>query len=298
MGQGVTVAFTVTASVALVNELSIRENRGGNMGSYNALRLLGFGTGPLVAGFVVEGGPYRVAGVELTGFDAAFLVAVVAALLGSILVALLVQDSPRVRERDRKVEIPLWAPEGSGRRLHTIFALGIATLIMAICIALLAPIEPQVNTHLDQDARWFGVQFGAFILSVAATQPIIGRLSDRWGRRGFILWGLVLLGPTTLAQGLAGDSWTMLAARIAQGLSGAMVFAPSLALAGDHVRRGQSGAQLSILTMSFGIGLSLGQITGGFLVGFGYVVPFAVGMGLAAVAVAVVKLEVVEAPAA
>lgn len=297
MGQGVTVAFTVTASVALVNELSVRGNRGGNMGTYNALRLAGFGVGPLVAGFVVEGGPYTVAGLELSGFDAAFLVAVVAALLGSILVAILVRDPEQVRERDREVKIPLRAPEGSGRRLHTITALGIATLIMATCIALLAPIEPEVNAHLGQDARWFGVQFGAFILSVAAVQPVVGSLSDRYGRRGFILWGLVLLAPTTLAQGLASGPWLMLVARIAQGLAGAMVFAPSLALAGDHVRKGQSGAQLSILTMSFGIGLSMGQLAGGFLVGAGYLVPFAVGTGLALVAAAVVKLEVVEAPA-
>lgn len=296
-GQGVTVAFTVTASVALVNELSTRTNRGGNMGSYNALRLVGFGSGPLVAGFVVEGGPYRVAGLDLSGFDAAFLVAVVAALLGSLLVALLVREPPQVEERDRTVSFPLLAPEGSGRRLHTIFALGIVTFIMAVCIALLAPIEPEVNARLNQDARWFGIQFGAFILSVAGVQPIVGRLSDRHGRRGFILWGLVLLVPTTLAQGLVTTPWQMLAARIAQGVSGAMVFSTALALAGDHVRQGQSGAQLSVLTMSFGLGLAGGQLTGGFLVPLGYLVPFAFGAGLAAAAVVVVVSEVVEAEA-
>lgn len=295
-GQGVTVAFTVTASVALVNELSTRGNRGGNMGSYNALRLVGFGSGPLVAGFVVEGGPYTLAGVDVSGFDAAFLVAVVAALLGSLLVALLVREPERVEERDREVRIPLRAPPGSGRRLHTIAALGITTLVMAICIAVLAPMEPQVNARLDQDARWFGIQFGAFILSVAGVQPIVGRLSDRHGRRGFILWGLVLLIPTTLAQGLAATPWQMLVARIAQGVSGAMVFSTALALAGDHAQRGQSGAQLSILTMSFGLGLAGGQLTGGFLVQYGYLTPFAFGSVLAVGAALLVWSEVVEAP--
>jgi MFS family permease len=295
-GQGVTVAFTVVASVALVNELSDRGNRGGNMGSYNALRLVGFGTGPLVAGFVVEGGPYALAGRELSGFDAAFLVAVVAALLGSGLVALLVREPPRVEEREREVRIPIRAPEQSGKRVHTIFALGITTLVMAICIALLAPMEPQVNAHLDQDARWFGIQFGAFILSVAGVQPIVGRLSDRHGRRGFILWGLILLVPTTLAQGLAATPWQMLVARIAQGVSGAMVFSTALALAGDHAQRGQSGTQLSVLTMSFGLGLAGGQLTGGFLVEVGYLVPFAFGAVLATGAIALVWSEVVEAP--
>lgn len=204
--QGVTVAFTVTASVALVNELSTGANRGGNMGSYNALRLTGFGAGPFVAGFVVEGGPYRLAGLQLDGFDASFLIAAAAALLSSLLVALLVRDPDRLEEQDREIEIPVLAPAGSGRRLHTIFVLGIATFVMATCIALLAPIE-----------------------------------------------------------------------------------------AGDHARRGQSGFQLAILTMSFGLGLSGGQLTAGFLVGMGYVAPFAFGSLLALAAAWLVRAEVVEA---
>jgi MFS family permease len=295
-GQGLSVAFTVTASVALVNELSGRGNRGGNMGSYNALRLTGFGAGPLVAGFVVEGGPYTLAGLELRGFDAAFLIAAAAALLSSLLVVLLVRDPEVIRERDRSLEVPLRAPPGSGRRIHPILALGIATFVMATCIALLAPIEPQVNRHLQQDARWFGIQFGVFIFSVAGAQPVVGKLSDRWGRKGFVLWGMLLLVPTTLAQGLAATPWQMLFARVAQGLSGAMVFAPALALAGDHARRGQSGFQLAVLTMAFGLGLSGGQLTAGFLIGFGYLVPFVFGAVLAGLAAWMVRSEVVEAP--
>jgi MFS family permease len=293
--QGVTVAFTVTASVALVNELSTVGNRGGNMGSYNALRLTGFGAGPFVAGFVVESGPYHVLGIELTGFHAAFLIAAVFAFLSSLLVLLLVRDSEEIGEFDRSLEVPLRAPEGSGRHLHPIFALGIATLVMATCIAMLASIEPDVNQHLGQDARWFGIQFGVFILSVAGVQPIVGKLSDQWGRKGFVFWGLLLLAPTTLLQGLAATPWQMLFARIAQGVSGAMVFAPALALAGDHARQGQSGFQLSILTMSFGLGLSAGQLVAGFLIGYGYVVPFAFGAVLAVLASGMVRTEVVEA---
>ena len=75
IGQGLSVAATIVAAVALVNELSTRTNRGANMGVYNSLRLVGFGTGPLVAGFVVSGGPYTVLGTQLTGFQAAFAVA-------------------------------------------------------------------------------------------------------------------------------------------------------------------------------------------------------------------------------
>lgn len=293
MGQGLSVAFTIVATVALVNELSTRSNRGGNMGIYNSLRLVGFGTGPLVAGFVVSGGPYDVAGLQLTGFDAAFLVATAGALAGAGTVALLVHDPEQTAAAVGRVQLAVRARDEE-HVLDPIFSLGVATLIMAACIAMLGSIEPQVNERLGQDARWFGVQFGVFILSLAATQPIIGRMSDHLGRRVFILWGLIGLVPTTLAQGLVVTPWGMVFARLAQGIAGAAVFSPALALAGDLARRGQSGLQLSILTMSFGIGLAVGQLLAGFLVGVGYVTPFATGAVLALLATALVWTQVEE----
>lgn len=294
LGQGLCVAFTVTASVALVNELSVRGTRGGNMGTYNSLRLVGFGTGPLVAGFVVESGPYGLpGGIVLDGFEAAFAVAAAGALVGAAMVAFMVRDPERTEAHMGEVVLPILDRSGD-HLFHPIFILGVATLVMAACIALLASIEPIVNEHLGQDARWFGVQFAVFILSLAAVQPVVGKASDHWGRRGFVIWGLVLLAPTTLAQGLAATPWQMVFARLAQGVAGAMIFAPALALAGDLTAEGQSGLQLSVLTMAFGLGLSAGQLLSGFLVGWGYLVPFAVGASLAAGAALLVTREVEE----
>ncbi len=293
MGQGLSVAFTVVATVALVNELSTRADRGENMGIYNSLRLVGFGVGPLVAGFVVSGGPYTLLGVAVTGYDAAFLVASLGALIGAGTVMLLVRDPPRTSAAERRVRIAVRARDGE-HLLDPIFTLGLATLIMAACIALLSSIEPDVNRRLDQDARWFGAQFAVFILSLATFQPVVGRLSDHWGRRVFILIGLVGLAPTTLAQGLVVTPWGMVFARFAQGIAGAMVFSPALALAGDLARRGQSGLQLSILTLSFSIGIAIGQLIAGFLVGFGFTTPFATGAVLALVAFGLVGTQVEE----
>jgi MFS family permease len=293
IGQGLSVAATIIAAVALVNELSTPANRGENMGIYNSLRLIGFGTGPLVAGFVVSGGPYRIMGVGLTGFDAAFAVAAAGALTGAILVLILVRDPDQTSATTGRVKLAVLAHDGR-HLLDPIFTLAIATLVMAACIALLASIEPEVNRRLGQDARWFGIQFAVFILSLAATQPLIGRLSDRWGRRGFIVLGSLLLAPTTLAQGLVLSPWTMVAARLGQGLAGAMVFSPALALAGDLAARGQSGLQLSLLTMAFGIGLSIGQLMSGFLITWGYVTPFVTGAVMALVAAALVRSQVDE----
>jgi len=56
-----------------------------------------------------------------------------------------------------------------------------------------------------------------------------------------------------------------------------MVLAPGLALAGDLARAGESGSKLAVLTMAFGFGTAVGPLVSGFLVAFGFAVPFAVG---------------------
>ena len=49
-----------------------------------------------------------------------------------------------------------------------------------------------------------------------------------------------------------------------QGIAGAMVFAPALALAGDIAAVGESGTQLSALTMAFGLGTAIARLSSGF----------------------------------
>jgi MFS family permease len=71
-----------------------------------------------------------------------------------------------------------------------------------------------------------------------------------------------------------------------------MVFAPALALAGDYTQKGQSGAQLSVLTVAFGLGIAAGQLLAGFFVSYGFSIPFAVGGGCAAGAVVLVATQV------
>jgi MFS family permease len=291
--QGVGAAFTIPVTVALVNELSPPEDRGGNFGLFNTFRLLGFGTGPLVAGGVVAAGPYEVAGVVISGFEAAFLVAVVGALVSFGLIAVLITDPERPgEEASDDISIRVRDPEGPG--LDPVFALGLATVVMALSIAIYAPLGNVINERLDQGTFLFSVQFGATVLANVVFQIPLGRLSDRYGRRPFLLGGFLLLLPTTLAQGFVDSSLLMVVARFLQGVAVASVFAPSLALAGDLAREGESGSTLSLLTMGFGLGIAFGTLFSGILVGFGFSVPFVVATVGGAVGLYLVYTQVAE----
>ncbi|WP_336134804.1 MFS transporter [Natronomonas amylolytica] len=294
--QGLGGAFVIPTTIALVNDLARSDaERGGNFGVFNTFRLIGFGFGPIVAGLVVQAGPYVLAdGIVLSGFDAAFGVAVLGALVSFTLVTALVEE-PDIAKAEATDELSVSVTgEEPDQLLDPIFVLGVGTLFMAISIALFATLQEPVNARLEQGPTWFGVQFAAVVIANVALQMPIGRAADRIGRRPFLVGGLLILAPAVLAQGLVTSPWTMLVARLLHGVSVAMVFAPSLAVAGDLAKEGQSGTTLSVLTMAFGFGTAIGPLASGLLFGYGFVVPFAFGAILALAALVLVATQVEE----
>ncbi|MFW6003932.1 MAG: MFS transporter [Halanaeroarchaeum sp.] len=282
--QGIGAALTIPSTVALVNELATSASeRGGNFGVFNTFRLIGFGFGPIIAGVVIE----------WWGYHAAFAVAVAGAFLSFLLVAALVSDTEETKaDAGENLSIAI---RGVGDRvLDPVFALGLGTNVMGIAIAMFATLEGQINARLSQPTYLFGLQFGAVTIANVVGQIPIGRASDVYGRRPFILLGFLMLIPSTAAQGYVVSTAGMVAVRFLQGVAVALVFAPSLALAGDLAKRGASGTTLSILTMSFGLGTAIGPLTSGFLVAYGFAVPFVVGGVLSVAAFAIVYTQVDE----
>ena len=295
--QGIGAAFTIPVTVALVNELSAADNRGGNFGLFNTFRLLGFGMGPLVAGGVVAAGPYSLLSLgiplAISGFDAAFIIAVAGALLSFLLIATLISDPEQANEQAAEdISIRVRSTDGTG--LDPVFALGVATVVMALGLAIYAPLANSINARLNQGTFLFSLQFGATVFANVLFQLPLGRLSDTYGRRPFLVWGFVLLLPATLIQGFLTSSLLMIVARFIQGIAVAAVFAPSLALAGDLAGDGESGSTLSLLTMGFGLGIAFGTLFSGILVGFGFATPFVVATVLSAGGLIVVYTQVGE----
>lgn len=296
--QGLGVALTIPAVIALINEYSTNANRGGSMGTYNTFQLLGFGLGPILAGAILSIAPFHVAvagqTVTLSGFESAFYIATIATILSLFLVWAFVEDPEETRATaGEEFELTIFATD-SDKTLDPVITLALASLFMAIGIALLETLQKTVNQRLDQTAFLFSIEFAAFIIPQSLLQAPIGRASDVYGRRRFIIVGLLLLAPATLAQGLVMTPIAMIAARALQGIAGAMVFAPALALAGDLTKQGQSGSQLSLVTMMFSLGVAIGPLASGYLVNWGFVVPFAFGAVLALIGAILVITQVEE----
>ncbi|MEF8851624.1 MAG: MFS transporter [Haloarculaceae archaeon] len=305
--QGIGAAFTVPATVALVNDYAATDReRGGNFGVFNTFRLIGFGFGPIVAGVVITGGvggqdvvTYALpdwfgplAGVTLSGFVAAFAVAVLGAAVSFVLVVVFIADPPDLGDQASK-DLSIAVLDRDGNGLDPVFVLGVGTFFMATTIALFATLEGPVRARLDESTFLFSVQFAAVVIANVAFQVPIGRASDRVGRRPFILAGFAVLVPSVFAQGVVTSPLAMLAARFSQGVAVACVFAPALALAGDLAGDRGSGTTLSVLTMAFGLGVALGPLASGVLFNLGgFAAPFTFGAVLAVFALALTYREV------
>jgi len=300
--QGLGAAFTIPATIALVNDYAASDSeRGGNFGVFNTFRLIGFGFGPIIAGVVITGGlgaegvvSYTVGGLSVSGFNAAFAVAVAGAVLSFVLVALLIEDPPAADDAASKnVSVAVLDPDGNG--LDPVFVLGVGTFLMATTIALFATLEGPIRTRLDESTFMFSVQFAAVVIANIMLQVPVGRASDRFGRRPFVVAGFAVLVPSVYAQGIVLDPWLMLGARFVQGIAVALVFAPSLALAGDLAGDRGSGTTLSVLTMAFGLGVAVGPLASGVLYNLGgFSTPFTVGAALAVGALGLTYWQVEE----
>jgi MFS family permease len=259
--QGVGVAVTVPAAMALMADASPPNLRGSAMGIYTTMRMVGFGAGPLLGGYLIEA----------SGFETSFLTGAFFILLGIIAVLLWVKEiRPKVVPKsDVKFRV-------FDRKLINIglVGAGIATFMMASDFSMIATLETQFNARLNETAFSFGLAYSALIISRLIFQIPLGRLSDRWGRKPFIIAGLIFIAPATLLLGLVTTTSQFIVVRIFQGAASAAIAAPAFALAADFSHAGGEGRQMSLVTMGFGLGIALGPLLAGGLVLYSFLLPF------------------------
>ncbi len=148
------------------------------------------------------------------------------------------------------------------------------------CLETFLPVY--LNEKLGYPAWKIGILFTVQILSATFTKPVMGRLSDRFGRIPLISAGLVLGGVTT-ATLILSSNYLVFAVLIAIfGLGLATVTASTSALVADLSRSQGRGSALGILSSIMDIGHSSGPMVAGVLIAaYSYRMTFGiVGAGL------------------
>ncbi len=136
-----------------------------------------------------------------------------------------------------------------------------------------------------------GIALGAYGLTQALLQIPFGRLSDRYGRKPVIYFGLVVLALGSFVCAVAESPWMLILGRVLQG-SGA-ISAAVIAMAADLTRESQRGKTMAIIGSTIGVVFALSFVAGPFLQrAIGIPGIFALTGALALAAIAVVRFVV------
>ena len=158
-------------------------------------------------------------------------------------------------------------------------------LLDVIGLGIIIPVSPGLiaeltHTPISGAARWGGWLFFVYALMQFLCAPLLGNLSDRFGRRPILIVSLLVLGLDYVVTGLSPTIAWLFAGRIVSGMAGATY--PTInAYIADISPPEKRAANFGLVGAAFGAGFVLGPALGGF-VGehFGLRAPFFVAAAL------------------
>ena len=167
----------------------------------------------------------------------------------------------------------------------------LATLMIdAIGIGIVFPIMPDLMVRVGagstaEGAFWGGVMMSSYAVAMFLFGPIIGSLSDAYGRRPILILALVTLTIDYVIMAMAETYWLLLVGRILAGVAGA-TYITATAYIADIAEPEQRGASFGMIGAAFGIGFVLGPAIGGIASSLHITAPFWIAAGLSALNVA------------
>ncbi len=169
------------------------------------------------------------------------------------------------------------------RRAGTAFVL-VTVLLDTLGLGLLIPVAPRlVASFLNDDLGAASHYFGILVSIYAAMQflfaPVLGGLSDRFGRRPVIFLSLLGAAASYLLSGFAPALWWLFVGRIVSGITAASFSAANAYVADVTPPEKRAGA-FGLIGAVFGLGFVLGPALGGTLGDHNLRLPYFVGAGL------------------
>lgn len=175
---------------------------------------------------------------------------------------------------------------------HTIAIVLFCQFLICLGMSLIFPVMPFIRNEYHFSAFDMGMMSSLFALAQFIASPIVGRLSDKMGRKPMLVWGLVVFALAEFVFAATSKLWLFDLSRVVDGLSAAMFVPTAMALAADITTKEQRAKVIGWLSASFSGGLMLGPGLGGMLAGISYKMPFWVAgvLGIISAVVAAIKL--------
>lgn len=170
-----------------------------------------------------------------------------------------------------------------------LFSIFLIVFIDMLGFGLILPLLPYYAETFGASDTMIGLLVASYAAAQLVGAPLLGRLSDRFGRRPVLLLSLFGTLVGFLLLGFAKTLWLLFAARILDGLTGGNI-SVAQAYISDVTDAKNRAKGLGLIGAAFGLGFIVGPASGGLLSQWGYAVPAFAAAGLVTVNLLMVAL--------
>ncbi len=148
---------------------------------------------------------------------------------------------------------------------RTFLILSLSAFGVMMGMGIIAPLMPLYAKNMGASGIWLGIIFSSYSLSRLLFVPLIGKISDRKGRKIVISIGLFLYSLFSLGYVFADTVYWLTVVRFLQGFASAMTLPIIMAFIGDISPEGEEGRYMGNFNVSRFLGMGLGPMLGGVM---------------------------------
>lgn len=143
--------------------------------------------------------------------------------------------------------------------------LWIALFIGTAGMGMVSPLLPVFAEEMGATGIWLGLTFSGFAVSQIIVTPVVGRLSDRYGRKVFLVSGMIIFSLAALGYIFAVTYQQLVLFRLVSGIGAAITFPVAFAYVGDMAPVDREGTYMGAFNVAQMLGFGGGPLIGGIL---------------------------------
>jgi len=148
-------------------------------------------------------------------------------------------------------------------KARVFIVLFVAIFSALIGVGIVIPFLPLYAQNLGASGFWLGIIFSGFSISRSIFMPIIGRLSDKSGRKKFICVGLFGYALVSIGYIYADNAYELTGIRFLQGFFAAMILPVAMAYIGEISPVNKEGTFMGGFNVAMFAGFGIGPFMGG-----------------------------------
>ena len=168
----------------------------------------------------------------------------------------------------------------------------LATFMAALDSNIVAIALPKISVDLSVGFSLLGWVLTGYLLAIAALSVQAGKIGDTYGRKKIYLLGFFVFGISSALCGISQSITELIAFRVVQGASAALLFSVSRPLLFEFFSSKQIGFALGINAAAWSVGSVAGPVIGGILVTLDWRLVFYVNVPIAGVAILIASKKI------